>query len=356
MPSPPYSSQSNDRPSLLFQRLPPLSRMPPRRSEPETIRHDSQNVCEFCMNVGHDISSCRDERIIFILNNTKERARMIIRPISPNNLQENPTQTHWSSYSLNANNLYLYFYNMPIANLKLLADRNGIPLNQTASNLSLSLSNKMINDLLLEERMEQSELNTNQNYQLSSRRNDMTLLEQIENDLTDDDEDADGDEDGDEDDDEDEVADDDEVETRFPILSRFRYQHLEGPVCISPILLIDVFYNPIHEGEAPSLNVEPTPPKQIETEPKNVQDCPICLDDKCLDKFITTNCNHVFCEECVETLLKSKTLKLIQHPQRGILVAKIKCPMCRTHVNTFIVRKKTLLHKFRSLKDNAKNI
>jgi hypothetical protein len=330
------------------------------------------------MNVGHHISSCIDERIIIILNDVREQVRMIIRPISLNNLQENTMIPHWSSYSFNANNLYLYFYNMPIAYLKLLADRNGIALNQTASNLSLPLSNKMINDILLEERMEHFAINfpsqTTENLSFTRRsdgetlnsppenvrrfsniyynaqslsiNDDRTPLQQMENNPSDEEYYEDR---------------DDETETRFPTLSRFRYQPPEKTTYVSPILLIDVLYYPLQndEGTATPVGIPEqsgVSPEHSEIEKmKHMQDCPICLENKCLDNFITTNCNHNFCEECVESLLKSKTLKLIRHPYRGILVAKIKCPMCRTRVNTFIVRKEHMLTKLRSLKGNAKN-
>lgn len=393
----------NSHPPPISQRLPPLSRIP-RTNRSENILLHSQNICEFCTNVGHHISSCTDERIIFILNNVKERVRMIIRPSSPNNLQENESRSRWSSYSFNANNLYLYFYNMPICNLKLLADRNGISLNQTASNLSLSLSNKMINDIFLEERMEQSIINfpsqntenlsrqslrsdetTNIHHipQLSPRRNVMSLLQQIENDFADEEDYEDYDDEYDDEyHDEYEEEENEEVETIFPILSRFRHRHLEEPIYINPILLIDIFYYPLQNNEREAIHF---PSQATENESslsktinlnsvqntvspeynegevsvaceRKLQDCPICLENKYLDNFITTNCNHNFCEECIETLLKSKTIKLLRDPQRGILVAKIKCPMCRTHVNAFIVREKHLLHKFRSLKDNSKSI
>ena len=54
-----------------------------------------------------------------------------------------------------------------------------------------------------------------------------------------------------------------------------------------------------------------------------INNCSVCFEDIKQDKLCLTNCNHIFCVDCVQTYHKTLYTKLI-----------MPCPMCRTSINS----------------------
>lgn len=72
-----------------------------------------------------------------------------------------------------------------------------------------------------------------------------------------------------------------------------------------------------------------------ESELREVKQCPICYDETPEIHFMTTNCNHTFCNTCITTHLETERNK--RHPH---------CPMCRSTITTMNIKSITLFDEF----------
>jgi hypothetical protein len=67
---------------------------------------------------------------------------------------------------------------------------------------------------------------------------------------------------------------------------------------------------------------------------EKVDMCPICYENKNLNCFITTNCNHAFCDECINSYIKTCSS---ENPPN--------CSLCRTAITTLYLDKEHSLAK-----------
>jgi hypothetical protein len=72
-----------------------------------------------------------------------------------------------------------------------------------------------------------------------------------------------------------------------------------------------------------------------ESELREIKQCPICYDEMPEIHFMTTNCNHTFCNTCITTHLETERNK--RHPH---------CPMCRSTITTMDIKSITLFDEF----------
>ena len=72
-----------------------------------------------------------------------------------------------------------------------------------------------------------------------------------------------------------------------------------------------------------------------ESELREIKQCPICYDETPEIHFMTTNCNHTFCNTCITTHLETERNK--RHPH---------CPMCRSTITTMDIKSITLFDEF----------
>jgi hypothetical protein len=99
------------------------------------------------------------------------------------------------------------------------------------------------------------------------------------------------------------------------------------------------YLNSVHLDEENSSHhwkIEPMM-SQIYTksELRQVKQCPICYDETHEIQFMTTNCNHTFCNTCMTTHLETERNK--RHPH---------CPMCRSIISTMNIKSITLFDEF----------
>jgi len=72
-----------------------------------------------------------------------------------------------------------------------------------------------------------------------------------------------------------------------------------------------------------------------ESELRDTKQCPICYDETPEIQFMTTNCNHTFCNTCIMRHLDTERNKRQPH-----------CPMCRTTISTMTIQSIALFDDF----------
>ena len=81
------------------------------------------------------------------------------------------------------------------------------------------------------------------------------------------------------------------------------------------------------------INKEEMNMEEINKEEEDM-DCPICYETKPPNYYITTSCNHAFCDECLGTYLKTCSLENPPH-----------CSLCRTTISTLYLNRELSLKK-----------
>ena len=96
-------------------------------------------------------------------------------------------------------------------------------------------------------------------------------------------------------------------------------EYLKTQVISDSFELEELLLNRMYEFRPPQrkfdITITSTTPKTPTTQTQTItKDCPICLDEIPSSNQIITNCNHTFCNDCIQKYFKSLNNNINQHP------------------------------------------